>query len=983
MKSNHPSHPSRIDASGPAGDPSPFDNDLPDVSTPSGQLRATRDTVVALAQMDDRTIHDIMRYGLERAEALSNSRIAFLHFVNEDQSAIDLQMWSHSTMGSCAVPDRTTHYPIDAAGIWVDCIRERKPVIHNDYASEPHRKGIPKGHVAVVRELTVPVIQNGAIVALLGVGNKDTPYTLDDVDTVQSVADMLWTIVRRRRAETALLESERRLQTLVGNLPGMAYRCRNDRNWTMEYISEGCETLTGYPAPALLGNRDRAYADLIVDADRDRIWSTIQNTLKDRSRFFLEYRIHTADGREKHVWEAGSGVFDADGTLVALEGFIMDISERVRAEQRQKASERHFRHLFDTMDQGVVYQDSDGRIINANPAAARLLGLSLDQLMGRDSMDPRWHAMREDGTPFPGEEHPSMVAMRTGKPVNGVVMGVFHPLRNDYTWIQIDAMPVFLEGRATPDQAYALFTDISEALRQRQEVNRLVTAIGQAGEMFVITDPGGAISYVNTTFERVSGYPAAEVLGKNPRILKSGTMEPAFYRDLWDTITSGKMWTGVFVNRRKNGELYHAESVISPVISEQGEIINYVAAIRDITKERELEDRLRQAGKMEAIGRLAGGVAHDFNNILTVINGYCEILRDMPDADASLRQLVTRIGEAGGRAEALTSQLLAFSRRQNAQPRPINLTGVVRKFAGALTRLIGEDIRVELALADSPPTVMADPHQVEQILMNLMVNARDAIIEKTEPTARKCIAVSVIEQRVDADFAETNPGLEAGDFVVLAVTDSGIGMHPEVRKQVFEPFFTTKRSGKGTGLGLSTVYGIVRQNGAYIDVESHPGEGTTFRIYWPVAGQPSEPVPARPVATALVGGSETILLAEDEAEVRRFAEQALTRLGYTVLAAPDGPTALELFAEHGDRIDLLLTDMVMPGMSGKDLSDRLTEQRPNLPVLFMSGYTDRYLGRDGIVSASVHFLKKPFRLAQLATQLRSILDKPPGNPSGA
>ena len=367
----------------------------------------------------------------------------------------------------------------------------------------------------------------------------------------------------------------------------------------------------------------------------------------------------------------------------------------------------------------------------------------------------------------------------------------------------------------------------------------LMTAIEQSADGIVITDAQGTIQYVNPAFTRVSGYSREEALGKNPRILKSGKHDEAYYRKLWETILGGEIWQDEITNRRSDGSLYPEQMTITPVRDQRGEITHFIAIKAEVTERKRLEQQLRQAQKMEAVGRLAGGVAHDFNNLLTIISGYSELLLEHPGTVEPLRGYVNEIRNASGRAASLTRQLLAFSRQQVLAPRVLDLNAVVANIEKMLKRLIGEDIDLVTVLAESLWPVKADPGQLEQVLLNLAVNARDAMPKGG------MLTIETANVEMDRTYAQTHFPLSPGPYVLLAFSDTGIGMDAETQARIFEPFFTTKEKGKGTGLGLATVYGIVKQSGGYIWVYSEVGKGTTFKIYLPRSDEVDESEPRR------------------------------------------------------------------------------------------------------------------------------------------
>ena len=399
---------------------------------------------------------------------------------------------------------------------------------------------------------------------------------------------------------------------------------------------------------------------------------------------------------------------------------------------------------------------------------------------------------------------------------------------------------------------------------------------------------------------------------------------------------------------------------------EGGLILHFI----DVTEQKNLEVQFAQSQKMQAVGQLAGGVAHDFNNLLTAITGYSELtLRRLP-AEDPLRQNIEEINKAGDRAAALTRQLLAFSRKQVLQPKVLDLNAIVSELEKMLRRLIGENVELRTALGAGLGSVRADPGQVEQIIMNLAINARDAM-----PQGGK-LTVETKNVHLDEDYAKNHVAVTPGPYVMLAVSDTGAGMSEQTQKQIFEPFFTTKEAGKGTGLGLSTVYGIVKQSGGSIWVYSEVGRGTTFKIYLPRVDEGAEEYKRGAGTEETLQGAETILLAEDEEMVRKLARQVLEMYGYRVLEAANGGAALLICERHNEPIHLLITDVIMPEMSGRELADRLAQLRPAMKVLYMSGYTDDAIVHQGVLDEEANFIQKPFPTDALARKVREVLDAP-------
>ncbi|MGH9509000.1 MAG: ATP-binding protein, partial [Terriglobales bacterium] len=472
---------------------------------------------------------------------------------------------------------------------------------------------------------------------------------------------------------------------------------------------------------------------------------------------------------------------------------------------------------------------------------------------------------------------------------------------------------------------------------------------------------------VNDSFLRLTGYDRDEVVGRTVAELNIWT-DPADRERMTAQIRMlGAVRDMELRYRNKEGVL-RTGSLSAEVIELAGERC-LVSVMRDISDHRLLEEQLLQAQKMEAIGRLAGGVAHDFNNLLAIILGYSDLLQDAIPAEGPARKHLAEIRKAGDRAATLTRQLVAFSRKQVLELKVFDLNAVVIENYKMLRRLIGEDIELLLEPDSQPTPVKADAAQMEQVIMNLAVNARDAMPKGGHLTIETANVV------LDATQVNRHVTMPAGAYVMLAVTDNGIGMDTNTQARIFEPFFTTKEKGKGTGLGLATVYGIVKQSGGYIWVYSEPGQGTTFKIYLPRAEEPIQPEPvAAKVPAASLRGHETVLLVEDEESVRRLAAHCLREQGYTVLEAGNGAEALQMSRERAEPIHLLVTDVVMPGMGGRDLADQLLALRPDARVLFVSGYTGNAIVHHGILEPGIFLLSKPFRPVDLAQKVREVLD---------
>ena len=556
-------------------------------------------------------------------------------------------------------------------------------------------------------------------------------------------------ITERRQVEEALRENKRVLSSLVGNIPGMTYRCLNDEHWTMEFVSKGSADLTGYQPADLVGNKAVSYAELIHPEDRAMVWDEVQKALKKRQPFRLTYRIVTAQQAEKWVWEQGNGIFSPDGTLKALEGLILDITERRMAEEALKESREKHLSTLDAIPDLVYELGFDGTVLYANRTASETLGISRDQF--------------------------------------GAVK-------------------------------FSAFLDEAGAEKSVQEIQRI---------------------------------PETKCSSHN-----------AFYK------------------LKTAGDRNLPVEVHSTLLERNNQPFTILCVARDITYRKQLEERFRQSQRMEAVGRLAGGIAHDFNNLMTAITGYADLmLLDLREGDP-LRKRAEEIHKAGETANSLTRQLMAFTRKQFLQLEVLGLNEVVADMEKVLKRFIGEDIELVTELDPAPAYIKGDKSQIEQVLLNLALNSRDAM-----PHGGK---ITIETRKVDLDgaYAAQHFPVIPGSYVMLALSDNGIGMEEEIQAHIFEPFFTTKDMEMGTGLGLSTVYGIVKQSGGYIWVYSEPDHGTTFKIYLPKLEEreipADKPLPTPPVT---LEGSETILLVEDQDSLREMACEILQRKGYKVLDA--------------------------------------------------------------------------------------------------
>ncbi len=638
-----------------------------------------------------------------------------------------------------------------------------------------------------------------------------------------------------------------------------------------------------------------------------------------------------------------------------------DLEEVISAEAALRESEERHRTILQTAMDGFWMVDTQGRLLEVNETYCRMSGYSAQELLAMRITDLEV-VESADGTAAHIREIMTQGECRfesRHRRKDGSVFDV--EISVQYRPVEGGRMATFLR-------------DISERKRAEAENERLTVAIEEAGEPVMITDAKGRILYVNPVFETVTGYCRAEVLGRSSRILKSGEHDGELYREALDTIRAGRVWRGRLTNTRKDGTLFIVDTTISPVHDKAGRIVNYVGVERDITEQlrlaeekARLEDHLRQAQKVEAIGRLAGGVAHDFNNLTAIVLGYGEMLLGQLRPEDPARKSVEQIIEAGRRSAALTHQLLAFSRKQALRPEVLDLNALLRNLEKMLDRLIGEDVELEFVLAEGLGRITADPGQIEQVVTNLVLNARDAMTQGGKLT------VETADVELDETYALEHASVVPGRYVLFALTDTGTGMDKATMARLFEPFFTTKEKGRGTGLGLAMVYGIVKQSGGYIWAYSEPGSGSTFKVYLPRTDAQPQAKPVEVVGVTPLGGGERILLVEDEVSLRDLCEITLAGLGYRVSVAGSGLEALLLVQERRLEPELVITDVVMPGMSGVEMAVQLRRAQPGIKVLYMSGYPDDAIARHGVLEPGTPFIQKPFTERVLAVKVREVL----------
>jgi len=748
----------------------------------------------------------------------------------------------------------------------------------------------------------------------------------------------------------------------------------------------------GYEDPGeLVGRTDyehgsAALADLYRADDREVMES-------GRSKINYEERQIRPDGTRAWLITSKVPMYDQDGQVIGALGTYSDITERKLAEEDIRQTNAYLENIFENSPDAISIVDKHGRFIKWNKMGDYLYGYTFEDMKGKSAFDlyadkdelekmlmslrgegsvkkREMRMLRKDGSIAPFEISIGLIKDSQNETLGSVCVA------RDLSGIK----KALAALKASHERLYQEIAERKQADQKVEQLRRQKELIlNSAGEGILGLGPEGRHTFVNPAATRMLGYTADELIGRKGHDLYHHTRESggpypeddcpifqAFRYGKFCQVTEEVFW-------RKDGTSFPVRYSSAPII-EDGEVVGAVVTFRDITvskrgeKERKkLEEQLFQAQKMESVGRLAGGVAHDFNNMLGVIIGRAEMALNKCVSTDELHHNLKEILNAGLRSADLTRQLLAFARKQTAVPKIMDLNDTISGMLTMLRRLIGEDIDLSWQPGLDLWKVKIDPSQVDQILANLVVNARDAISGVGAITMR---TENVVID--DSDVAET-PEFIPGEYVLLTVSDNGIGMSKEVRENIFEPFFTTKEVGKGTGLGLSTVYGIVKQNEGFIYVVSEPGKGTTFKIYLPRFEAKTAQFPSEEATDKPPTGTETILLVEDDEAILNLSKMILENLGYTVLAAQTPADAIRLAEEHPGDLHLLITDVVMPGMHGRELAEQLGAIRPNLKCLYMSGYTADVIAHRGILDEGLNFIQKPFLSYDFAARVRQVL----------
>ena len=821
-------------------------------------------------------------------------------------------------------------------------------------------------------------------------------------------------IDRRLQAEVALRDREQTIRALVETSRDWIWSMNLDGRFT--YSNPAVESILGYCPENVVGKPSYKF---MHEADRGVFKKrVIEGIYKKCGWQDLSVRWRHVLGGVRHLESSATPMIDTNGKLTGFRGVDRDITERINTQKMlqekvriEQAIQRIAQISLSTLDFDDVLDNLTKRIVGAGifgsltislpnfesktvetvrgytgeswiDSKSKNLGIkrSLDSrdILAETVRSGRMQVAEEGDDRFdfgqPSKYYPGQVNyFIPGKKGNEVVVVLATSSLLDEkgeTLAKIEQLQPLLNHVVLALENARLYREALDEIAQRQMIGaksmRLMAAIEQAAETIIITDAKGTMTYVNPAFERITGYSNEEAIGRSLLVIQSAEHDDAFFEDIWRVISGGDIWRGQLVNKRKDGSLFTAEVSISPVRDESGKTTSYVTVMHDITHEIALENQLRLTQKMEAIGKLASGVAHDFNNQLYVIQGYGEmVLEDVPPGTNVSRYMKAILGTVS-RAANLVKQLMAFGRQRQLPVSILNLNVIIADLLALLNRVIGDHIALEFKPAKKNQSIEGDRGQIEQILMNLCVNARDAMPEGGN------ITIGTETFHVDENDCDRPAWAETGHYVLLSVRDTGRGMDQNIVERVFEPFFTTKGEDEGSGLGLSIVYGIVKRHRGTIFVNSNVGEGTVFEIYLPQSESPISEANVT-INKESSPGTETILLAEDNDSARFLTAHALEKAGYSVLTAADGEVALEILSARGDEIDLALLDVTMPKLGGRAVYEYLLHHWPGISVLFASAYSENVNHTQFIIDNDLHLIQKPFKRGELLRKLRELL----------
>jgi PAS domain S-box-containing protein len=713
----------------------------------------------------------------------------------------------------------------------------------------------------------------------------------------------------------------------------------------------------------------------IHEDDREKIKQVFEDTVRTGVGQISEYRFVLEDGSIRHIESQGDVIRNAEGVIENVIVISRDITEREQIEQALHDSEERLKSILKSIPDIIYRLDPDGKITFISAAIERygykvsdMLGKNIINLVHPEDKEKAKYRINERRT---GERRTKSFEIR-------FVTADGTPIHFEDRTQSVPMEPVFLleaeglyESSQPRENAFigtqGIARDITDRKKTEGEVSMLAQAFKCISECVTVTDLKNNIIFVNDAFLQKYGYERHELIGQPITIVRGTNPSNEIVEEILPLTVNGG-WKGEVLNKRKDGVEFPIHLSTSVINDPSGYPMALIGVATDITDRKRLETQLQQSQKLEAIGKLAGGIAHDFNNLLTVIQGYSDLLLSKISNNDPIHNQIRQINDAANRAESLTRQLLAFSRKQIMKSRVIDLNTLIHEMEDMLERLIGADIKFTINLSSDLGKIKADPGQIEQVIMNLAVNARDAMQNGGSLT------IDTSNTLIDQRFKEEYPETVIGNYVQLKMSDTGFGMDKETQAHIFEPFFTTKEKGEGTGLGLATVYGIIKQSGGYIYVSSELTKGTSFSLYFPRVDEPLDYEEKTQIADSNLYGNETILVVEDQNEVRHLIKDALKVYGYNVIEAPHGGSALLTCEKFEGTIDLIISDIVMPQMNGQELVERLLPLQPQMKVLFISGYSENIFSDRNVLDPGTLYVQKPFTPIELLGKVRLVLD---------
>lgn len=908
-------------------------------------------------------VESVLVETVDHAERLTGSRIGFYHFFDESEGAVNLQAWSRRTTGEfCRAEGKGSHYPAGQAGVWIDCVRERRPVIHNEYASLPHRKGLPPGHAPVVRELVVPVIRAGRIVAILGVGNKECDYVESDVATVSLLADLAWDIADGLILRLRMTEAEKRYR-LISNTSLDAFMVV-DKSFRILEANEAACAMYGFAMPEILSLRIH---DIEAAETPKETGERAERLVKSRYERF-ETRHRRKDGREIDIEASVSWGPEKQRFFC----YFRDISARVAAESRLREQERWLRESQEAGGVGSYRFDLGSGCWTCTEV--------LEEIFGIDPAYP--HTLAGWVGIVHPDERDGMAAYVDGLvAVGGLPFDreyrILRPSDGQVRWLH--GRGEFIKGLSGPECLIGTITDTTDRRKAQtglEEANRrLDLALGSGGlGVWEYDLRTGALCWDDRMFDlygidpgRFRGLVDDWLAGVHPED------RGAANRAVREAIEGHAPYDIEFRIVRPDGAYRHVKADGIVVRDAKGNPLRMIGINRDVTAHRQIEEQFLHAQRMESIGQLAGGVAHDFNNVLQVIMGNALLLRGRLSAQGAEHPELPEILSAVEKGAGLTRSLLAFGRKQSLNRKMVDLGAVVGESAKLARRLVEESLRIDLDLSTRPLPVEIDAALIQHALFNLVTNARDAMEN------RGTIRIRTFRHRVEAGVpvigvpfpSPPSPGI----YAAVGIRDTAGGIPANLLPRIFEPFFTTKERGKGTGLGLSMVHGTVVQHNGFLLVDSLQGNGTEFTILLPLKAEatPAGDAPP-PNATAPTGRGRGILIAEDDDSVRDVLVKLLTDAGYRVFPARNGEEAVAEFERPDTEVELLILDVVMPEMDGPAAYDRIQARRPEVPAIFLSGYGFDLLNREG-AHRKVEVVSKPVDARLLLERIAGLLER--------